>query len=297
MILSLIDVVKAKGEPEREQAYWNAYHCQNKVIISENRMYGNYCKNRFCTVCCAIRKADTINRYYPIISQWKDAHFVTLTVKSCKAKNLNKWIEGMLRAFELIHNRCKKRHQRGLGIKLIGIKSLECNFNPKMKTYNPHYHIIVPNKEVAELLKKEWIYQWKSDKTLFTTSKAQYIRPVKNLEHDIIETIKYGSKIFTEPDLNKQSKQSVKPMIYAYALDNILVAMKGKRIFERFGFNLPQQPSKKYTSKLVVNFETWVFPSDASDWINPETGESLTGYLQPLELSYLLNECINIEHY
>lgn len=297
MILALIDVVKAKGEPEREQAYWNAYHCLNNVIVSDGKLYGRYCKNRYCTICSAIRKADTINRYYPVISQWKDAHFVTLTVKSCKAKNLNKWIGGMLRAFELIHNRCKKRHQRGIGIKLIGIKSLECNFNPEKKIYNPHYHIIVPSKEVAELLKKEWIYQWKSDKTLFTTPIAQYIRPVKNLEHDLIETIKYGSKIFTEPDLNKKSRQPVKPMIYAYALDNILVAMKGKRIFERFGFNLPKQPPKKCTSKLIENFETWVFPNDANDWVNPETGEALTGYLQPSELSYLLNECINTEHY
>ena len=55
---------------------------------------------------------------------------------------------------------------------------------------------------------------------------------------------------------NKKSKQPIKPMIYAYALDNILVAMKGKRIFERFGFNLSQQPSKKHTRKLVENFET-----------------------------------------
>ncbi len=73
--------------------------------------------------------------------------------------------------------------------------------------------------------------------------------------------------------------------------------MKGKRIFERFGFNLPHQQPKESTIKLVENYETWVFPKDASDWINPNTGECLTGYLQPKELSYLLNECINTEHY
>jgi hypothetical protein len=59
--------------------------------------------------------------------------------------------------------------------------------------------------------------------------------------------------------------------------------------------NLPKQPPKKCTSKLIENFETWIFPNDANDWINPETGEALTGYLPPLELSYLLNECINME--
>ena len=59
----------------------------------------------------------------------------------------------MNKAFSIIKERCKKRHQRGTGIQLIGIKSLECNFNPQKKTYNPHFHIIVPNKEIATLLK------------------------------------------------------------------------------------------------------------------------------------------------
>ena len=300
MTLALIDVVKEKGESEREQAYWNAYHCQDKVIVSGNKLYTKYCKNRFCTVCNAIRKADTINRYYPVLLKWEDVHFVTLTVKACKAKKLNEWMCKMNRAFELIHNRCKKRHQRGKGIKLIGIKSLECNFNPYKKTYNPHFHIIVPSREIAYLLKKEWLKQWRPIyksvyRYKYTNPGAQKISKVTSLEHSLIETIKYGSKIFTEPDLKKKSKQPIKPMIYAYALDNILVAMKGKRIFERFGFNLPKQPTKKQTSKLVKNYETWLFPNNANDWINPNTGECLTGYLQPIGLSYLLSECINIQ--
>ena len=161
MVLALIDVANEKGEPERTKAYWNAYHCQNNLITSNGRMYGKYCKNRFCTICNAIRKADTINRYYPIISKWEDPYFVTLTVKACKEDKLNRWIYGMFKAFNLIHGRCKKRHQRGTGTMLIGIKSLECNFNPIKKTYNPHFHIIVPNYDVALLLKKEWLNQWR----------------------------------------------------------------------------------------------------------------------------------------
>ena len=209
MVLSLIDVAKEKGEPERIQPYWNAYHCLNNVIVSNGKMYGRYCKNRFCTICNAIRKADLINRYYPVISQWEDVQFVTLTVKVCKQDKLTRWVYGMLRAFELIQNRFKKRYQRGNGIKLIGIKSLECNFNPVKNTYNPHFHLIVPNKEIAELLKKEWIEQWRPKnkhayRYKFTTPAAQHIEPVYDLESALIETIKYGSKIFTEPDLNKK---------------------------------------------------------------------------------------------
>ncbi len=137
MVLALIDVAKEKGETERVQAYWNSYHCLNNVIVSNGRMHGKYCKNRFCTICNAIRKADMINRYYPVISQWNDVQFVTLTVKSCKETNLNLWVFGMKRAFEMIKNRCNKRYQRGKGIKLIGVKSLECNFNPIKKRTTP----------------------------------------------------------------------------------------------------------------------------------------------------------------
>jgi hypothetical protein len=302
MVLSLIDVTKEKGEPEREQAYWNAYHCLNNVIVTNGRMYGKYCKNRFCTICNAIRKADMINRYYPVISQWEDVQFVTLTVKACKEDKLKRWIYGMKRAFKLLHDRCKKRYQRGNGIKLIGVKSLECNFNPIKKTYNPHYHLIVPNKEIAELLKKEWIEQWRPKnkneyRYKFTTPAAQHIEPVYNLETALIETIKYESKIFTEPDLNKKSKLKTPPKIYARALDNILVSMKGKHIFDRFGFNLPKQPHHAKSTKVVVDFENWTFPKDSSDWVNDETGEALTGFLPPIGLSYLLDDCINKELY
>ena len=297
MIHSLIDVAKAKGEPQRVQAYWNAYHCQSKIISSNNKLYGNYCKNRFCTVCCAIRKAEIINKYYPILKQWENPYFVTLTVKAIKAKNLNKWVFGMNKAFSIIKDRCKKRHQRGKGIKLIGIKSLECNFNPQRKTYNPHFHIIVPTKEIAELLIKEWMLQWNKTGVIHTSPKAQHMRKVENLERDLIETIKYGSKIFTEADLKKKGKQSTAPMVYAYALDNILCAMKGKRIFDRFGFNLPKTAAKETTQKLISNYDEYIFSSGATDWVNQTTGECLTGYAQSLELSHLLNECINTDNY
>ena len=71
--------------------------------------------------------------------------------------------------------------------------------------------------------------------------------------------------------------------------------MEGKRIFERFGINLPKSTTDKVNSKLVVDFESWIFPSGADDWINLETDETLTGYLPLLELFYLHNECINKE--
>ena len=293
MILSLIDVAKEKGDKERIQSYWNAYHCQSNIVSKDGKLYGNYCKNRFCTNCLAIRKADIINRYYSTLKHWEEPHFVTLTIKAVKHQNLKTFIDGMNKAFGRIKERCKKRHQRGTGIKLIGVKSLECNFNPKTKTYNPHFHLIVPNKEIADLLKKEWLFQWKHSTKLFTSPKAQDIRKVENLERDLIETIKYGSKIFTEPDLKKKGDKSIPPMVYARALDNIFSSLGNKRLFDRFGFNLPQEIKTKTKSNLIQNFEEWTFYPSNNDWINKKSGEVLTGYCQTPELNHLLENGIN----
>jgi hypothetical protein len=71
--------------------------------------------------------------------------------------------------------------------------------------------------------------------------------------------------------------------------------MKGNRIFERFGFNLPEQHHNNRGLKLIKDVENWHFEAQAADWVNPDTGEVLTGYFPSLELTHLLNNCINDE--
>ncbi len=177
----------------------------------------------------------------------------------------------------------------------MGIKSLECNFNPKAQTYNPHLHLIVPDKETAIIFIVEWQRYMKGKKTgkKYTGAWGQHYRPIKkDRVKDLIETIKYGSKIFTEPDVKNKSKSKNKipPTIYANALDNIFAAMKGKRLFDRFGFDLPKQPKKsKANAQFLTNYKEWAYDITVNDWMNPQTGELLTGYVPPAQLSYLLN--------
>ncbi len=201
MSLGLIDIAKGNCHDQQVQSYWNTYHCLNRVVSSEGKLFGNYCKNRYCTVCQSIRKAEIINKYLPVISTWPDPHFVTLTVKACPARDLKKWIDGMKRGFRKIKDKYRKRYERGTGPKFMGVKSLECNFNPKMRTYNPHFHIIVPTKEIADILIMEWLDRGTAK---FTNRLAQKARPVTDTQRDLIEIIKYGSKIFTEPDLKRR---------------------------------------------------------------------------------------------
>lgn len=105
LILSLIDVAKEKGAYDRVQSYWNTYHCLNGLIIKDGIAYSNYCKNRSCTICCANRKADMINRYYPVLKTWGEIHFVTLTIKAVPANRLMTRIDESLIAFAKIKNR------------------------------------------------------------------------------------------------------------------------------------------------------------------------------------------------
>jgi hypothetical protein len=294
LVFALIDLAKENGDDDILKTLWQTYHCLSIFISNGKKLHGNYCRTRYCTSCNAIRKAEKINKYLPVMETWgNDLHFVTLTVKAVKARSLNLYMDGMQRAFALILDRLHTRHRRKNGIKAIGIRTLECNYNPIKKTYNPHFHLIVPSKEVADLLKAEWMKQWRSDKKIFVYHGAQYIRKVGELESDLVETIKYGSKVFTSHDhvLNSYVRQP--PVIYAKAFYNILKAMKGHKLFNRFGFNLPTQIKPKAKYQILSDYKQWHFDIAKADWIEGKTGEALSGFAPSPELDCLLNNSIN----
>jgi plasmid rolling circle replication initiator protein Rep len=286
IVLSLIDVATKKGQLERISEYWNTYYCLNKIYSDGNRIYGYYCKNRICTVCSGNRKAEMINKYLPILNQWKEPYFVTLTITSAPLKRLSALMKAMNRGLNLIVNKYKQRNKRNTGKKLIGIKALECNFNPKYKTYNPHFHLVVPDKETADILINEWLYYCNRKGKYRASLKAQLAIKVKDNEDVLVEVIKYGSKIFTEKKGDDKIKIPAK--IYVSALHNILTAMKGIRLFDRFGFNTPKK-EKTTTTKILTDFDTLVYDSKVMDWIDIESELRLSDYALPTELQQLLN--------
>jgi len=286
LMRNLIQIAEMKKDKELMCSFCNTYNCQKEIKTFEGRVYAKYCKNRFCTVCLGIRKAELIRIYYPSLSTWQGCYFVTLTAKSVSAKSLKHRFSQMIRGLNLIVDKYEKRHRRGKGKKLIGIRSLECNYNPNKRTYNPHFHLIVKDKETAEILKMEWL---KLLTPKFASKKAQDIQPVYNLKTGLIELIKYGTKVFTEPieDKNKGKKQSV--FIYAKAFYNIISAMKGHRLFSTFGFNIPKHHRlTEKVEKKTTEYENWVYNSKLMDWENTQTKERLNNYLPSDELIELL---------
>jgi len=299
MILSIIDICKAHGNRELEQTLWRTYRCSSKVVVVNGKMYTKYCKNRICTICLSNRKAEIINKYLPTVMSWEKPYFITLTAKSCKGRFLVHRFKTMYDVIRRINDRIRQRHNRNGGIKIVGIRSLECNFNPIASTYNPHFNFLVETKEMGELLIKEWAKEWTSSHVY---EKIQYIRPVKrDRVKDLIEAIKYGSKIFTEPDIyNKKKTKKGEHQIYAKALYQILRAMKRHRLFDSIGFNLPKDSkhiNKKPTVKYAMTYKQYEFDIKHQDWIDVKTGKGLTGYVPTPELVFMLENKVNTTHY
>ncbi len=100
MMLKLIEIAEENGDFDRKKSYVDSYYCQQELVIADGRLFGKYCRNRFCTLCCSIRKAEIINKYYPVMKKWEDPFFLTLTVKSCNAHNLPRYIKKFTQVFQ-----------------------------------------------------------------------------------------------------------------------------------------------------------------------------------------------------
>jgi len=298
LVLAMIDIANENGESELAKRYWNTYYCQTKLTSVDGRYYCNWCKNRWCATCCGIRKTYIIKRYYPVVSKWEEPHLLTLTLKSVKGHQLKVRINEMIKVFNRIKDRCNKRYNRGNGMKIMGIKSLECNFNATKKWYNPHYHLIVPSRVIGLYIKQEWKKEW-NKKGFNAGEKGQDLRVVKNTEKDLVEVIKYGAKILSDPDPSHKRKRAKGDMtglnIYANALHTIYKAFDRHQLFSSFGFKLPENEKVKSSERVVTDFENWIYKPKLMDWVNEETGKLLTEYQIDGYLEYILKTQIEME--
>lgn len=291
-------LVKASKKSEKStllKSYLNTHYCAKELTLrSDGNVTGHYCKNRWCLVCNSIRTAQLINRYQPIFESWPEKYFVTLTVPNCSAGNLPVTLEEMYRAFAAVKNRIKVQHHRGQAEKLVGVRKMECTYNATRNDFHPHFHFIVNNRRAAHSLLRYWLEQW--NKNSFDNlvrgmalRRAQDLRKANN--KSVLELFKYFTKVVQKP--NKDGQR----LIYADAMDVVFNAVKGKRVFQNFGFKLPKlDPSelKEDEPKQDEVYAIMEYIWKDSDWVasvervNTETGElysstdELTGY-QPNE--------------
>ena len=125
------------------------------------------------------------------------------------------------------------------------------------------------------------------DLLIFAFSRGQ-------MEEQYLEIIKYGSKILTEPNPRlKAKKHKITRRVYILALYNILKAMKGLRLVDKYGFKIPNNNNKQITLTTLIDYNELLYQSDIMDWVNEETGETLSGYTPTSELINLLNHRVN----
>jgi len=295
VIFKLIDIAKEEGDLRSLKSYWNSLMCLHQLTTDGKRLYGKYCKTRICSICNGIRKAELINKYLPIVEEWPQPYFLTLTMKAASASELSQRIDQICSLFERIIKKHKMRFRRGKGVKLYGLKSLECNFNPKSKTYNPHIHLLVPSFEITKIIFDEWLMEGvRIFGETFVNRYAQSYKLVWSRKKKMVELIKYNTKIFTDPDVKKfrgDGKRS--PMIYAAAIHTILKAMENRRVFDRFGFNLPKATKARRTKMLTEGYKEWEYYPAVSDWVEKEGACTLTNYQPQPDLTLVLDKNID----
>ena len=299
LVLALIDVAKKNGDLEMIKKYWNTWHCFSTIKTDGKRAYGHYCGNRFCSVCSGNRKAHLINQYLPIINQWSEPWFLTLTRTAVRKTFLKETIQDNNIKFKRIIDRLNKRFQRSKGPKIIALRSTECNFNPVDKTYNPHYHIIVPSREVGKLLLTEWLKeQNKGQKKKVARPFAQDLRIIKDREKNLLEVIKYGVKVMSDPDMKKGKNRTQLPIIYAAALHEIHKAFSSVHLLSKYGFKLAKVEKEVVTNYVVdSNIKSWEYDPSFTSYIETSTAEIMhpKQFLPSAEVEYIAKERLDKE--
>jgi plasmid rolling circle replication initiator protein Rep len=267
-------------ESPLNKSYWNTYHCASALVKTGDKVTGKYCKNRWCMVCNRIRTAKLINTYMPVVSEWSDKQFMTLTIPNVSAKELPLTIKSMTLAFVQIKKILTNYHQRYDIQKPIGLRKLECTYNPKRNDYHPHFHLIVDSYFTAVQIQEQWLKKFPD-----ANIQAQDIRPAD--DKSCIELFKYFTKVMTKHETSTgEKKQTIMP----YVLDTIFRAIKGVRTFQPFGFRIECSESGESSEceednpkiSRILDEIVYEWMQEFSDWIDQNTGETLSGY-EPTE--------------
>ena len=276
------DLELAEQHRRFEKSYRNTVYCAGKLVQSGEKLEGRYCSNRWCLVCARVKTGRAINRYAATLASWDERWFVTLTAPNVPAEQL----EAELRRYLAIAVGIARSMKRYNGVPLVAVRKLECTYNPQRDDFHPHFHFIVRDEAAARLLLKLWLERQPS-----ASAKAQDVRPAT--DGDVRELFKYFSKIVTRAAGNPRARGSVR-VVQAQKLDVIFSAMRGLRVFQPTGFRLPKENDEElpigaeghtrapeHTRDRAGDFPAiafWNWEQLAADWINHETGETLSDY-------------------
>lgn len=248
------------------KSYRNSLYCCQILEQHEGQITASYCKNRWCIVCNRIRCGQLINQYLPAVENWNDAHFVTLTRRNVERGQLRETISDMTRCAA---NCARSLRRKGEGFRAV--RKLEVTYNGAARSFHPHFHFHIEGQNAARGLVSKWL-----DRNPDAVEKAQDVRPAD--AGSLIELFKYFCKLV-------DSRRRITPD----ALDAIFRAIRGKRVFQPVGFRLPPEAEQDGEEGFSLNKSTeavkrlteavlWEWMQDVHDWVDTDTGDTLTGY-------------------
>lgn len=262
LLLALVDVSKVDPEgDEIRSSYWSSYHCAGVLEQKGQKLQGRYCNQRWCLVCSRIRTAKLINKYGKHFNRMEQPYFVTLTAPTIAGTDLSGRIKAMAKDWKNIQDVMKKR-----GTPLVGVRKIECTYNPETDKYHPHFHALIEGGYEAEVLREEWL---KRNPT--ASDKAQDVREAD--ENTLLEVFKYTAKHCSK------GKRTMNPE----ALHTIYKALRGVRTFQSLGgFGTAEIADEEEEIKLYSQSydflkdeqKQWIW--EGCDW--KSRGEALTGY-------------------
>lgn len=266
----------AKLRSPLEKSYRNAFYCVGTLFQDKSgNLTSRYCGTRWCQVCNRIRTARAIGRYEPILADWPDAQFVTLTIPNVPEYALSAAITKMTSDIAAIARAIRRTEM----LTFQALRKTECTFSPVRNDFHPHFHLIVESPEAATILVKRWL-----DRYPRATLAAQDVRPCD------VGMLKELFKYFTKLTVERSSSGSRPSLAPANALDVIFRAMVGRRVYQPMGFKAAVAPERDEDAQIGDTCSTtsstrvgesidWDWLQQAHDWIDTRTGEVLTGYV------------------
>ena len=265
-----------------EKRYWRSFYCSHELLVyPDGKVTAKYCKQRWCPVCCSIRCAQAIEKYLPIIEDWDDLHFVTLTLPNVEGDFLRPVIGDMQKTVRKIAGSINRSAKRNNLPKLVALRKMECTYNPIRNDYHPHYHFLLNGKGPGIELINRWLKSYPE-----AVRKAQDIRSAD--DRSVKEMFKYFTKMVTTSPNGKR-------VIYADALDVIFRGISGKRTFQPMGFQVGNSLEIEDGERIQQQaLEVLKWDSRMTDWVNHETGELLSGYIPSEGIKNLVENSIKM---
>jgi len=236
------------------------YNCNRTVFKQGDKVTGQYCKNRLCLVCNSIRTAELIEKYKPVFAAWKgNMYMVTLTVKNCSTDLLQDTVSEMFKTFTKVKDQLRKKYKKGEIDKFMGLRKFECTSN-RPNDYHPHFHILVKGKNPAYALRDLWYNTANKSNVIscqLKTTKGVYLQDVRPAKDNVDkELFKYFTKIISSSSKDPEKR------IYIERLDTIFRVMRGKRVFQPFGFKisdfcLPEQKTDVIEDDIPLELTTF----------------------------------------